>query len=184
MNKNAGGMSGIGIQLGATLNTNNVVVRGATLGVAVRYESSAKVDYTYLISSWANSVYGTDSNKVEIYNSYIKDSGGSAIYIEDTESRTDATTKEKIYTDGEVYIDINTKVENYITGAEGYFNAYGMTAAVLMLKANANVDLETNHNRTTVIATKNYLGLDTEMINFTFMLCVNGKNLYISGILC
>ena len=178
MNRNAGGYSAITSNNGGNLNVTNSVIRGATLGVAIRYEGQLHLDYTYLVSNWANSIYLHDPGDSYITNSYIKDSGGSAIYVEDTESYMNSEGK---YVEGEtttnnkVYLDTNTIIENYIVGTEGYFNANAMAGQVVALKGALEPELN-KMNYKSIITQYNYLGLPSDMLNFVYMACVSGKH--------
>ena len=178
MNRNSGGYNGISSYFGGNLNVNNCVVRSTVLGIAMRHEGMMNINSTYVLSCWANSIYGVDANDVTIKNSYIKDSGGSALYFEDTESNYDPD-KDGIShpaSTNKVYLYDNTRIENYVVGTEGYFNAYGMTAAVALLKGEMEQGLVKDFNHQSIIKRLNYVNLETEMINFTSMLVTAGGN--------
>ena len=172
MNRDSGGISGVSGYFGANININNAIIRGTTLGVAVRFESGLVLDNTYILSCWADSVFGLDANDVYITNCYIKDSGGPALYFEDTESNFNETVP---VTDNVVQIDKNTRIENYVVGSEGYYVGYGMSASVLLLKGMMEQDIEKQGYKS-VINENNYLGLPTDMINFGIMLVTGGGN--------
>ena len=178
MNRNAGGLSGITSNFGGNIEVNNSVIRGTTLGVAMRFEGKLNVNHTYILSSWAHSLYLTDAGDANVSNCYFKDSGGPAIFVEDTESNYGVDASGNKYTSNNVVnIDALTRIENYVVGTEGYFNAYGMTAAVLTLKGQIEDGLnKADTPLTSVITKNNYLNLPTQMINFTFMVCCAGGN--------
>jgi hypothetical protein len=147
------------------------------------------MNYTTILSSWANPVYLLDAGNVNINTSYIRDSGGSAIYVEDTESvitgyEKDADGKiigpkyEGFVTDNYINVDLYTKIENFIVGTEGYYNAYGMTTQVTGLKGQLEPVLNglEGQKLTSIEIKENYLGQKVEMINFVYMACVAGKH--------
>ena len=103
------------------INTNNTVVRGATLGLAARWESELTMNYTTILSSWANPVYLLDAGDVFINHSFIRDSGGSAIYVEDAESVITKVEKEKDENGKDITVPVyETATKTAFTDCRGY----------------------------------------------------------------
>ena len=173
MNRNAGGYAGFGNFFGGTLKTFNAVIRGATTGINLKYESQLFVDYTYLGNNWANSIYSLDGGDISVTNSYIKDSGGAAIHVEDSESNSTYNNSQE--SDNTVTLDTNTIIDNYISGTEGYFYAYQMTHQVVAIKGKLEPGLN-EAGFTSIKEETNQQGFKYEMINFIFMGVGAGTN--------
>ena len=179
MNRNSGGYCGIKTAFGAICYANNMVIKNTTIAFYANYNASMIIDYAYSASNWANSIYGFGTKDVKITNSYLKDSGGAAIHLEDRKSTTGTKT------DGTLYIDHTVTIENYVSGEEGYFKAYSMELAVMQLKAGfeQGINGATNGAYSLITKVKNDVtGAETEKINFILMMPPASGNLSGTGI--
>ena len=185
MNKNSGGYIGIRSTFGATMNIENTIVQNTNIGVFVTEGSSAYLNYLTTSSCWSNSIYGPNSRTVALRNSYLKDSGGAAIHLEDGLSSTnetyrlsnknDITIGEKKYNVySELYFDETTRFENYVSGEEGYFKANSIELLVMKLKTEFDNNLKGANY--TVIDQKIKHEQGTEKINFILLMPPANRN--------
>ncbi len=135
MSRNSGGLAGIMTRNGSTyLNNVNIGYTGIAVFITpYGYQLdgtspvSTNLDFVRLYDSWANSIYNFGSPLINITNSNIGSSGGAAIHVEDV--RPGNTGIENIT----VNLDIATEINNWITGDEAWFKAYGFSGVALLL---------------------------------------------------
>lgn len=185
MNKNSGGYIGIKSSYGSTMNLYNTIVQNTNIGVFVSAGSSANLNYITTSSCWSNSIYGHGSKTVEIRNSYLKDSGGAAIHLEDTLSTANENYRVSVKDDikiGEkyhnvyssVYFDETTTFENYVSGEEGYFKANSIELLVMKLKSQFDTELKPLNYTVLNQAIKKEEAV--EKINFILLMPPAGNN--------
>lgn len=122
--------------------TNNVNIGYAIIGITCSfYSSKAVLNETYIYYSWANGCYGHGVDFFDLHKSYIKYSGGAAIHIEDTQIEGD-NDNNGCY-DPMVLVDKDTVIENWVSGEEAWFKAYGLNALIPTLKASLEGGLNT-----------------------------------------
>ena len=138
MSRNSGGYIGVNTYYGSELNINNSIITNTTVGAIASIESTLNVNNTSIIDSWSNGIYCYDPANVSIKNSYIKDCGGAGIHLEDTESYIDTAESpenQMHLTDSILYIDKDTKIENYVTGEEAFFKSRSLEVMIMIMKA-------------------------------------------------
>lgn len=176
MSRNSGGYVGITIRNGNShiYNTNiGLMTIGLTTNAYGMTSDSqlvgAHVDYCIFYNEWANSIFGWASSLIEIKNSDIGLSGGAAIHVEDNIPESGGPD------DPTVILDDSTTVNNWVSGQEAWFKAYGMTGAALAIKGMADQGIALL-NKTIVREIENPItGLKTEMFNFVLLTKTLGK---------
>jgi hypothetical protein len=130
----------IGIQLGGgTLNVTNVTSRFGSFGInsypralgtdangAATFGAVINANYCKIEKNWANNIYIAGFVAINLNNSFIGAANGAAIHMDvwpAAENVDNALTL------------VNTDVQNWIVGTEAWFNAYNVTEAVNMIKA-------------------------------------------------
>ncbi len=177
MSRNSGGMNAIIVRAGNShiYNTN---VGYSTIGLttnAYGYQTNGElvtmhVDKTWVHHQWANSVFGWAASQITITNCLIDSSGGAAIHVEDNRPGSGGAE------DPTVNLDDNTIVNNWVSGQEAWFKAYGMTQAALQIKSLVDYSLSNlggpgvGLNKTILkLVTNPVTGLETEMFNFVVL---------------
>ena len=130
----------IGIEVGAgELNMNNVTSRFGSFGLLASTPKSFTKDGVPTLAvtvnatdcklekSWANNIYAHGSIRVNLNGCYIGAANGAAVHLQ---SRP--TT---IAIDGELNLDNDTDIQNWVTGQEAWFTAQNATAVVPELQA-------------------------------------------------
>lgn len=170
MSRNSGGYVGITIRNGNShiYNTNiGLMTIGLTTNAyGLTSESQlvgAHLDYCTFYNEWANSIFGWASSLIEVKNTEIGLSGGAAIHVEDNIPASGGPD------DPTVILDDSTTVNNWVSGQEAWFKAYGMTGTALVIKGMADQGIAPL-NKTIVREIENPVtGLKTEMFNFVLL---------------
>ncbi len=171
MSRNSGGMAGIMTRNGSTYLEN---VNIGYTGIAVFVTSygylldgatpvSTNLDYVRLYDSWANSIYYYGSPLLNVAKSNIGSSGGAAIHLEDV--RTGNSGIENIT----VNLDVETDINNWITGDEAWFKAYGFSGVALLLKSSAESFLSTIDKTIIQLQENQITGAYSEKFNFVIL---------------
>lgn len=171
MSRNSGGLAGIMTRNGTTYLENvNVGYTGIAVFVtAYGYQLdgitpvSTNLNHVRLYDSWANSIYDFGSPLINITNSNIGSSGGAAIHLEDVRSGNSGI--ENIT----VNLDEATEVNNWITGDEAWFKAYGFSGVALLLKSSAESFLTTVDKTIIQLKENQVTGAYSEKFNFVFL---------------
>lgn len=113
--------------------SNNAILTDSTISATTTAQNPQQSVQIYMDgyradNNFCNSIYCWGLTKLDIKNSYLGRSSSAAIIFEDI-----ATPSEYRITN-EVTIDANTVINNYVTGEEAWFNAYGMADMALLLK--------------------------------------------------
>ena len=177
MNKNSGGYNGIVTMFGARVNLENVHIKNTNVATSTSYGSSIYANKFYSLANWSNSMYGFDVKVMDIRNSHIKDSGGSAIHIDDAYSILQSGEIKR--RPMELNISKDTIIENYISGEEGYFKAMGMEIAIMQFKASLDQLCRVHSgNKSTLIydVTNPITGLTTQKLNLVALMLPAGEN--------
>lgn len=169
MSKNSGGYLGIVVRNGSSYFENIRV--GFTL---IAFTNNAygqdintvpvhmTLNYVEMFDQWANSMYAYSSTGITILNSKIGQSGGAAIHMVDTRQGNGLANPV-------LRIDDATEINNWISGDEAWFKAYGMSAIALQLKS----QIQTNVAGVGKSIIKNIInpvtGLESERINFIML---------------
>lgn len=96
----------------------------------------ANVDYLSTYNSWGNSFYLHSGNGINITNSEIGQSGGAAIHLVDARKGSGINSPVLV-------LDETTTIENWISGEEAWFKAYGMSQTALLLKSGIETGIST-----------------------------------------
>jgi uncharacterized repeat protein (TIGR02543 family) len=171
MSRNSGGLAGMMIRNGSMYLENvNVGYTGIAIFITpYGYKLdgvtpvSTNLDYVKLFDSWANSVYNFGSPMINITNSNIGSSGGAAIHLEDV--RPGNTVLDNIT----VNMDNATVVNNWITGDEAWFKAYGFSGVALLLKSSAESFLTTVDKTIIQLIENQVTGAFSEKFNFVIL---------------
>jgi uncharacterized repeat protein (TIGR02543 family) len=114
-------------------SADDIVYDNVTNGIDLQEQGvilnvySCQVDH-----SWGNSVYAFGAVDVNLYDSKIGSSGGAAVHFDD---KACSNTAVKNFT-----LE-NTIVDNYVTGEESWFDAYGMTSYATQIKSLLNTNV-------------------------------------------
>lgn len=170
MSRNSGGYVGITIRNG-NAHIYNTNIGLMTIGLTTNaYGLTSNddlvgvyVEYCTFYNEWANSIFGWESSLIDIKNSDLGLSGGAAIHVEDNRPGSGGAE------DPRVVLDDATVINNWVSGQEAWFKAYGMTGAALELKTNADKGIAPM-NKTIIRLIENPVtGLETEMFNFVLL---------------
>ncbi len=170
MSRNSGGYVGITVRagnshifnsniglmtIGVTTNAYGLTTEGAIV--------TTHIDHSTFYNEWANSIFGWASSQITITACDIGLSGGAAIHVEDNRPGSGGAE------DPTVNLDALTTVNNWVSGQEAWFKAYGMTGAALAIKTNADGGIAPM-NKTIIRLVENPVtGLETEMFNFVLL---------------
>jgi uncharacterized repeat protein (TIGR02543 family) len=171
MARNSGGFNGINIRSGeANINNVNIGFTGvAFFSTSYGVKSDLitplyfNTNHIHVYSSWANSYYGWGVTGFNITNSLIDKSGGAAIHIEDIRPATG------FINDPVIAIDESTEINNWVSGQEAWFKAYGMTGLVLDFKAQVNAGIDALGKTVLVTMVNPVTGLESEMVNLILL---------------
>ena len=149
------------------LVTNNVVIRYACIGL---YSSMAAVDmdvnYTYISDTWANGIYYYDGSVLDMSDTYVGASGGTAIWLEDQHYMNGGVFDPYVIYDNSVVID------NYVSGTEPWFvaqNVSTIVAAKLTDIQQATLNLS-NNEKDFIIKKENASGKEFGVFNFALVI--------------
>ena len=170
MSQNSGGILGVVVRAGKA-ELNNLVIGYTVIGVTTNaYGENAlaeplTVDLSdvSIYDSWANSIYLWGGSGINLIRSDIASSGGAAIHFEDIHPGSTG------YDDPVLILDEATTINNWISGQEAWFKAYGMSPVALALKSNINAGVEALGKTIIQTRTNPVTGLDSEMINLVFL---------------
>lgn len=112
---------------------NNIYAHHLTIAYYIAStdkQRTVSLNDCYADQCWSNSIYGHTTAKVNVVGCDFRASSGAAIHIEDP---VQDTTKGF---NPELYIE-NTKINNWVTGAEAWFTAWGASGVAAQLKAAA-----------------------------------------------
>ena len=150
------------------ISLSNVNIKNSLIALFVEYNANFNADYTYVTQTWANSLYSNGGNNLKITNSKIESSGGAAFHVQDiyyTYDGTDITT----VTNPTLQLEtINTTVENYVSGEEQWFKAYGMEVTALGMKSQLEAGVSGTGYTILKTVTDPNTGLQTEKMNFVY----------------
>ncbi len=163
MSRNSGGYIGIMVSNGSSA-FNNVQVKFAVIGFShYAYGDGVQMTLNDVIvdDSWANGLYMQGATLTTINDSLFGQSGGPAFHVSDSRAG-DGINNPTLNLN-------NTVVDNFVSGEEAWFKAYGMTLIALQLKSSIDSGIEST-GRTIIKNVKNPVtGLETEMINFILL---------------
>jgi len=171
MSINSGGLAGVMTRNGSTYleNVNIGYTTIACFLTAYGYKLdgvtsiSTNTNYVRIYDSWANSFYDYGSPMIDIKNSDIGSSGGAAIHLEDV--RPGNSGIENIT----VTIDDSTVINNWISGDEAWFKAFGFSGLALLLKSQAEVELNKMDKSIIHLEENQITGALSEKINFIIL---------------
>lgn len=128
------------------VSTDNVVITNTNIGIYVTGSfGGIDTNNTYIFDSWANGVFGWRTTSMSLENTTIRQAGGAAICATDA-TFTDQYAPE--WMDVTFNFGPNVVVDNYVSGAEGYFIANGLAVAVTGIKGELNTALTSQLNKT------------------------------------
>lgn len=167
VSENSGGLDGI-VSRSTDVITNNVNIGYTTIGVfQIRFSADLYANYTSIYSSWGNAIYGWGSHLTQLRNCYIKNSGGAAIQLDDVE-KLDHSTKE--YYDPYISIDETSVFDNYVSGEEPWFMAYGLTASASQIKSTLEGGInQLSQGKLTIIKNFTHDNVNAEKFNLVFL---------------
>ena len=170
MSRNSGGYVGITIRNGNS-HIYNSNIGLMTIGVttnAYGYTTggdivTTHIDHSTFYNEWANSIFGWASSQITITASDIGLSGGAAIHVEDNRPGSGGAE------DPTVNLDNLTTVNNWVSGQEAWFKAYGMTSAALQIKGMTDQGIAALNKSIIRLIENPVTGLETEMFNFVLL---------------
>ena len=122
------------------VSTDNVVITNTNIGIYVTGSfGGIDTNNTYIFDSWANGVFGWRTTSMSLENTTIRQAGGAAICV------TDATITDQYapeWMDVTFNFGPNVIVDNYVTGAEGYFIVNNLSTVVPTLKGQLDSSLQ------------------------------------------
>src|SRR5690606_37855619 len=143
---------------------NNIQIRFAVIGIshyAYGEDVEMIVNQSIIKDSWANSMYMQGATKLTVTNSIYGQSGGSAFHLSDSRPGGGINNPTLIIND--------TEIENFISGEEAWFKAYGMTSVALQLKSGISLGIASTGRKIIKMVTHPVTGVQTEMINFILL---------------
>ncbi|MDY0074644.1 MAG: hypothetical protein RBR75_02005, partial [Acholeplasmataceae bacterium] len=177
MSKNSGGYIGFFVEHGRT-DFNNMVIMNTVIAVThnsyglntLNEPTYAYYDHVKVYNSWANSLYTHGGNGMIVTNSYIGQSGGSSIHMVDYRKfGTTSTPTSYPHNNPYLYLDSTTTIENWISGEEAWFKAYGMSQVALTLKSGIETGIQGTGRSIIQTVTNPVNGLEIEMLNFILL---------------
>ena len=190
---------------GGKMNMNNVSIRNTEMGFMLAgavsgYDEPGVIDgvqgqpqpgeeqATQLYAngmiidhSWANSIYAWDLCIVNLKNSKIGQSSGAAIHVDDRAYGGTGKNKTGLgYSDlqTELVMDIYTAahINNWVSGDEAWFTAYGRGSDAMMIKqAVESVVAGNSSNTMTILKRITINGTQTTFMNFAVMIYEAGN---------
>ena len=122
------------------VSTDNVVITNTNIGIYVTGSfGGIDTNNTYIFDSWANGVFGWRTTSMSLENTTIRQAGGAAICV------TDATITDQYapeWMDVTFNFGPNLVVDNYVSGAEGYFIVNNLSTVVPTLKGQLDSSLQ------------------------------------------
>ena len=122
------------------VSTDNVVITNTNIGIYVTGSfGGIDTNNTYIFDSWANGVFGWRTTSMSLENTTIRQAGGAAICV------TDATITDQYapeWMDVTFNFGPNVVVDNYVSGAEGYFIVNNLSTVVPTLKGQLDSSLQ------------------------------------------
>ena len=122
------------------VSADNVVITNTNIGIYVTGSfGGIDTNNTYIFDSWANGVFGWRTTSMSLENTTIRQAGGAAICV------TDATITDQYapeWMDVTFNFGPNIIVDNYVTGAEGYFIVNNLSTVVPTLKGQLDSSLQ------------------------------------------
>jgi uncharacterized repeat protein (TIGR02543 family) len=170
MSRNSGGYLAIAIRNGNSHIYNNNIGY-ATIAITTNSYGfqtngdlvTTHIDNTYIHNAWANSVFGWAASLVKITESEFGSSGGAAIHVEDYRSGSGGAE------DVTVDLDDATVINNWVSGQEAWFKAYGMSSMALQIKSSVDSGISALNKTIIKTITNPVTGLSTEMFNFVIL---------------
>ena len=177
MSRNSGGYIGFYMQKGEIDFTNTVIFNTviAISNIAYGYKTDLTpnymtLDYLKVYNSWANSLYLYSGSGMLIYNSEIGQSGGAAIHVVDSRPAVFDEFGVKISDPNPLLLlDDSTTINNWVSGEEAWFKAYGMSQVALTLKVSIENGIAGTERSIINLMTDPVTGLQTEKINFILL---------------
>jgi uncharacterized repeat protein (TIGR02543 family) len=179
MSKNSGGYVGF-IAFNGDINLTNIRIGYTLIGLTANgfgfndlYEPMiSNLNYVQIYESWANSLYAHGGGGFELSNSVIEQSGGAAIHVVDT-------TQGSGDYNPSVQINQTTTINNWISGEEAWFKAYGMSSVALQLKSGIEANIASTERSVIEMINNPVSGLASEMINLILLTeASSGANTY------
>lgn len=122
------------------VSADNVVITNTNIGIYVTGSfGGIDTNNTYIFDSWANGVFGWRTTSMSLKNTTIRQAGGAAICV------TDATITDQYapeWMDVTFNFGPNLVVDNYVSGAEGYFIVNNLSTVVPTLKGQLDSSLQ------------------------------------------
>ena len=141
--------------------------------IAIYADQGIKSDYVHVRNCWANGCYQWtrfgQNVTTKFEHTLLEASGGCATHIDD--SRYDIEYSGQIYNPHGIYDMSTCKIENFITGEEQWFKAYGMEIVAMKLKTTIEAQIRTqSEDKLTIIQEKEnpVTGRVNEYINWIF----------------
>ncbi len=166
MSRNSGGYVGVMISNGST-NFTNMQVRFTVLGFdnnAYGEDVKMTLDHIIVDDIWANGLYVYGGSWTSVNNSFFGQSGGPAFHIVDSRQGSGPSN-----INTPVLELNNTVIENYISGEEAWFKAYGMSSLALQLKSQISQGIAPTGRDIIKLVTHPVTGVQTEMLNFILL---------------
>ncbi len=137
---------------------NDSCTGAGDVGSGYVYNSTTELNYTKVNNTYMSSLYGWNGLSVKVFNSEIINQGGLPIHLADTKGFEAIVPT--------IYIDTNSKIENYITGDESWFKIFNFSTLAGLLKSQLQGTIQTFHGS----ALKNLGNTDgVEFINVPFV---------------
>ena len=171
MSKNSGGYVGIYSEHGTSNYTNlNIVYTVIAIShnsygfsnQALTNKIVGHMDKLVVSDTWANSLYGHGTTGFIVENSIIGQSGGPAIHAVDARKGDGANNPE-------ITIKESNEINNWVSGEEAWFKAYGMSQVAIGLKSAITTGIAPTQRTIIKVVTNPVTGLPSEMLNFIML---------------
>lgn len=116
----------------SVINTNIAIFTGSSYSANDNTQPASKWDInnSRFTHSWGNQVYMYHTTSCDISGSYLGDCGGAAIHLDDCAYNKETETA----IESTLVIDNTTKIENFVSGLEAYFNSRDLVDTAVAMK--------------------------------------------------
>lgn len=176
MERTSGGFNGVRIYnsqketvADVTMTVNNVNISNTLIALYCGTEASITANYANVNDSWSNSLFAYGSNNVTVTNSKLVNSGGAALHITDVDRADSNTTNDGNYDNPNLFIDLASEIDNFVSGEEPWFKQHSMEVAALNMKS--SLEAAANGAGCTIISKVKdpVTGLESEKMNLVYI---------------
>ncbi len=155
------------IKVQSDLVANNLVIRYACIGLyASELGADMDVDYTYISDTWANGIYYYEGGVLDMSNTYVGASGGTAVWLEDQHYMNGG-----LFDPYPIY-DSTVVIDNYVSGSEPWFVAQNVSAIVSskLTEIQAVIKSLSNNEKDFITKKQGVTGEEFNVFNFALVI--------------